>query len=260
MALVTSGEISIGTNTTNRSINIELGRSATTTNSNLNEAVMRTLANKTTSNSTIALSDFYGKSSAPPPLPPTGILDTFDRADGSLGSNWNTNLLYNPTPPTIRNNKASFLEKDPTNKVSCAIWSPTLTNNHYAFSYIYADVSCSHGITVRCTNARNGYVLILEDNEYWSNGPPVNYLELGKVVNGIYYLLSLISTDASAGWYRLDAAGTTITAKQWNFSSQSWVTLATVIDSSFSTGSPGIYSLERAGDLQYIDDFGAGNL
>ena len=61
MTLVSSGEISIGGSTANRSINLELGRSATAT-SNLNETALRSLAGVTTPGSTISMSDFYGKS------------------------------------------------------------------------------------------------------------------------------------------------------------------------------------------------------
>ena len=64
MALVTSGEISMGGNATsgslNRSINIELGRTASTTSS-LNETALRTLAGIPTNGSTISLASFYGK-------------------------------------------------------------------------------------------------------------------------------------------------------------------------------------------------------
>jgi len=59
MTLASSGEMSIGGSVTNRSINVELGRSATAT-SNLNETDLRTLAGK--ASGAIALSDFYGKS------------------------------------------------------------------------------------------------------------------------------------------------------------------------------------------------------
>lgn len=59
MPLVTSGEISIGGSTTNRSINLELGRSATATSS-LNETALRNLAG--VSSGAISLSNFYGKS------------------------------------------------------------------------------------------------------------------------------------------------------------------------------------------------------
>ena len=59
MALVSSGTISIGGTTTNRSINLELGRSATATSS-LNETALRNLAG--VSSGTISLSNFYGKS------------------------------------------------------------------------------------------------------------------------------------------------------------------------------------------------------
>jgi hypothetical protein len=59
MPLVSSGEISIGGSTTDRSINLELGRSATAT-SNLNESALRTLAG--VASGAISLSSFYGKS------------------------------------------------------------------------------------------------------------------------------------------------------------------------------------------------------
>lgn len=60
MPLVSSGEISIGGSTTNRSINLELGRSATATSS-LGETALRNLAG--VSSGAISLSNFYGKSS-----------------------------------------------------------------------------------------------------------------------------------------------------------------------------------------------------
>lgn len=59
MTLASSGIISIGGSTTDRSINLELGRSATAT-SNLNETSLRDLAD--VSSGAISLDDFYGKS------------------------------------------------------------------------------------------------------------------------------------------------------------------------------------------------------
>jgi hypothetical protein len=60
MPLVSSGSISIGGSTTDRSINLELGRSATATSS-LGETALRNLAG--VSSGAISLSSFYGKSS-----------------------------------------------------------------------------------------------------------------------------------------------------------------------------------------------------
>ena len=60
MALATSGTMSIGGTTANRSINLELGRSATATSS-LGESALRNLANDTSG--AISMSAFYGKSS-----------------------------------------------------------------------------------------------------------------------------------------------------------------------------------------------------
>tara|TARA_B110000858_G_scaffold183542_1_gene223954 strand:- start:597 stop:1187 length:591 start_codon:yes stop_codon:yes gene_type:complete len=59
MALATSGTMSIGGTTATRSINLELGLSATTS-SNMNSAALRGLAG--VSSGAISLSNFYGKS------------------------------------------------------------------------------------------------------------------------------------------------------------------------------------------------------
>lgn len=59
MTLATSGSISIGGTTANRSINLELGRSATATSS-LGESALRALANDTSG--AISMSTFRGKS------------------------------------------------------------------------------------------------------------------------------------------------------------------------------------------------------
>ena len=61
MTLATSGTISIGGTTANRSINLELGRSATATSS-LGESALRALANDTSG--AISMSTFRGKSAA----------------------------------------------------------------------------------------------------------------------------------------------------------------------------------------------------
>ena len=53
--------MSIGGSTANRSINLELGRSATAS-SNMNESALRTLAG--VSSGAISISDFYGKTNA----------------------------------------------------------------------------------------------------------------------------------------------------------------------------------------------------
>ena len=61
MALASSGTISIGGSTANRSINLELDRSATATSS-LGESALRTLAG--VSSGAISMSNFHGKSNA----------------------------------------------------------------------------------------------------------------------------------------------------------------------------------------------------
>ena len=59
MTLAASGEMSIGGSTSTRSINLELGRSATATSS-MGESALRTLAG--VSSGAISMSNFYGKS------------------------------------------------------------------------------------------------------------------------------------------------------------------------------------------------------
>ena len=61
MALASSGTLSIGGSTSNRSINLELDRSATATSS-LGESTLRTLAG--VSSGAISISDFYGASNS----------------------------------------------------------------------------------------------------------------------------------------------------------------------------------------------------
>jgi hypothetical protein len=70
MPLVTSGEISIGGSTANRSINLELGRAAGATSS-LGETSLRNLAG--VASGPISLSDFYGKSNLAATLPDYGV-------------------------------------------------------------------------------------------------------------------------------------------------------------------------------------------
>lgn len=97
MALVNTGEISIGGSVANRSINLELGRAAGAT-SNLNETALRTLAGIPTSGSTISLASFFGKSNFTVAYDSLYIGNgyTFDDlySAGSYGSvalRWNTN-------------------------------------------------------------------------------------------------------------------------------------------------------------------------
>ena len=105
MALVTSGEISMGGNATsgslNRSINIELGRTASTTIS-LNETASRTLAGIPTNGSTISLASFYGKSNFTVAynslyISNGAIYDDLytTGSTGSVGLRWNANGTMN---------------------------------------------------------------------------------------------------------------------------------------------------------------------
>jgi hypothetical protein len=82
MPLVSSGEISIGGSTTDRSINLELGRSATATSS-LNESALRTLAG--VASGAISLSSFYGKANASVAISNQSALDYSYAGSGGQG-------------------------------------------------------------------------------------------------------------------------------------------------------------------------------
>lgn len=61
MTLAASGEMSIGGSVLTRSINLEVGRTATAT-SGMNDSALRSLSGITTPGSQISISDFYNKS------------------------------------------------------------------------------------------------------------------------------------------------------------------------------------------------------
>ena len=97
MALVTTGEISMGGNVSGRSINLELGRTASTTIS-LNETQSRTLAGIPTNGSTISLASFYGKANFTVAynslyISNGAVFDDLytDGSTGTVGLRWNAN-------------------------------------------------------------------------------------------------------------------------------------------------------------------------
>jgi len=92
MTLATSGEISIGGTTANRSINLELGLSATA-NSSLNQTNFRSLAGVTGDATQISMSNFYGKSAITISLASlTSVFGTaYPGQTAYAESIWNTN-------------------------------------------------------------------------------------------------------------------------------------------------------------------------
>ena len=84
MGLENSGSISIGGSTTGRSINLELGRSATATSS-LGETALRDLAG--VSSGVISISNFYGKSSLPDGC--SDLIITLSKTNVTYSSNVN---------------------------------------------------------------------------------------------------------------------------------------------------------------------------
>jgi hypothetical protein len=103
MTLAASGTMSIGGSTSTRSINLELGRSATATSS-MGESALRTLAG--VPSGAISMSNFYGKSNFTPTTStrtsgsgtetvPSGAVSVRIRAYGGGGSGGSTALSYN---------------------------------------------------------------------------------------------------------------------------------------------------------------------
>ena len=95
MALVSTGEISIGGSTAGRSINLELGRAAGATSS-LGETALRTLAG--VASGAISMNNFYGKSNFTVAYNSLYISNgaTYDDlyatgSTGSVGLRWNAN-------------------------------------------------------------------------------------------------------------------------------------------------------------------------
>lgn len=75
MALNSSGQISLGSGSIGQSVNSELGKSQTAEIS-MNDADVRTLAQKTGFQQTISFEDFWGKPISPTPTPSISITPT----------------------------------------------------------------------------------------------------------------------------------------------------------------------------------------
>ena len=98
MALESSGSMSIGGSTSGRSINLELGRSATATSS-LGETDLRDLAG--VSSGAISMSNFYGASSASP-------IDYYTGSEWSPGNINNPEAAFNSSATGSGSNGGSF--------------------------------------------------------------------------------------------------------------------------------------------------------
>ena len=131
MTLATSGTMSIGGTTTDRSINLELGRSATATSS-MGETDLRSLAG--VSSGAISISDFYGAS----------LYDwTTTITVGSLTYFGQSYVGY---APNIGGNQVGS-----TTDTSCDLYSPAPTwgfyhvNNGNANFYVYSTTATPTG-------------------------------------------------------------------------------------------------------------------
>lgn len=126
MTLATSGTMSIGGSTQDRSINLELKRAATAT-SNLNETSLRDLAD--VSSGAISLSDFYGKSyydwSVTITIGAGTFFGQYFRGYGSVGDPSNPSTFGSASDTTC-----DLYSTNPT-------WAFYSVNNGMTFFYVY---------------------------------------------------------------------------------------------------------------------------
>ena len=181
MTLATSGTISIGGTTATRSINLELGRSATATSS-LGESTLRNLANDTSG--AISMSTFYGKSSAETQTVTVGTF--YDAAayvpstswgygqingygsvsDGTLGVVGNANILgirHNNLVPnviltvsgTVANSGFTTMTVAGTaySRSAASFYQNTVPGTNFITSWTWATTTNPFGTTVGATKA-----------------------------------------------------------------------------------------------------------
>ena len=173
MALVSSGEISIGGSTTGRSINLELGRAAGATSS-LNETDLRTLAGVISG--AISLSNFYGKSSASYFVKLFG--DSTNEKLKFVSANLSSgNVYFSGTSYESSVSKwGLYLAK--TNSDATILWQKCLSNSSFNVEdYTHTTITDSSGNFYACfTISGTGTVLV----KYNSSG----VLQWQKLIGG----------------------------------------------------------------------------
>jgi hypothetical protein len=188
MALVTTGEISIGGNATsggrNRSINIELGRAAGAT-SNLNETALRTLAG--VSSGAISLANFYDKSAI------TISVASLLEIDGSAAPGDTAFAEYRfQTDGTI-----TYGNND-TFSASMGNWTTPTTTGIGSSYWIRFTQTASGGISTETGSSRG----------VWHQLSSLRFFGLEKVSNGYAYRVYTVEISSDSGGSTIVASKT----------------------------------------------------
>jgi hypothetical protein len=186
MALVTSGEISIGGNATsggrNRSINIELGRAAGAT-SNLNETALRTLAG--VSSGAISLANFYDKSA---------ITISLSSAAGVYGTAYPGDTAY--AELIFNSNGTISYGSSNMGTGSSGNWATPTTTGIGSSYWIRATQTGSYG-----TGGFGGAVQYGSVKDVWHQISSIPYFGVSRTGNGtggFYYTLQIASDSGGS--------------------------------------------------------------
>lgn len=174
--------------------------------------------------------------------------ESFTGADGTLLTNLNSNWAANANNFAVYSNE--LRADDPTYVGALARWSAdSFANDQYASCTLTAIAGSGDAVgpAVRVpTTGVTGY-FVFADNY------GANTRELAKLVAGTYTTLASDATTESVGVvYRIDASGSTITAKR------NGATIFSVTDSSIASGAAGVFGFGN-GTGSRIDIWEGGN-
>jgi hypothetical protein len=182
-----------------------------------------------------------GQQSSAATIPQQVIYDTFDRANGGLGSNWTT--LTGEVAPTITSNQLS----GNTGSYQMAYYSGlTLQADQFAQATAPvggADGSHTFGLLLHGSGNRCYFLDLFNGTAYI----------LRRTAGSNTTLASVASTPAAGSNIRFEISGTTLTAYV------NGAVIATVTDSTYSTGQPGI-EVFGSGGLAVLDNWSGGNI
>jgi hypothetical protein len=172
----------------------------------------------------------------------TDVTDNFNRADGSLGSNWLNTLDVSGTPLAIASNAVTA---QGANVV--AYWNPAVNtfsaDQHAQVTYVTANSGNFGGVLVRhdVTGHSNFYL-------YYENGPNDN---LYRFDSGSFTQIHGTSGGSAVAGdvVRLEVAGTTFTMKR------NGTTRTTQTDATYSSGQPGLGAFQGG---EKLDDWSGG--
>jgi hypothetical protein len=186
--------------------------------------------------------------------------DDFNRADGSLGSNWVDQS--GESSPRISSNKFAAASGG---AVSGAVWDVDANNNQWAMAQFFAGSTpdwppAPVGPRVRCSGSQRTFYGI--ETSYDGEYDEV-YFYLVKYVNGTRseigspgIVAGVGGTARDGGYVRIEASGTTITVKYHASNPASVSTIISGTDSGIASGRIGCCASSSA----TADNFSGGNL